>query len=402
MTTISQEGHGVDLDAITVRKRENILRVIRECDTDKKKKKKEKKEEITTTTIEDAVRREMIRFFRKFLRQSMERSPDFRKKVLSQWISERARRKLTFTTTTPSPSPSSPSSSSEEEEKAMIASLLDYYFPPWIAKDLPVYRFHLGEPISYTQALSHFREPDIRLDRLSPFKRSAFAVSDKRSATTMLYDPILMEQVPSEDMVQLKVDGELLSKEMFVHLCDSHRTTWCGKPNVGFKSPSGVIYGNLVLYNYDHADFFPQKPGTLSIRRIANRTGVPCQQKPVEMTPTHYFELSYSGYVFFLPDTKEGVLVLCLMKDAFKKGNLFAFSARGSRPRHGRVHKKTALEAGPYRYGFPDDTYLERVTSELNALGSSPYLYQFSQDPSFTVELDPYPKETRFRISVLP
>lgn len=83
------------------------------------------------------------------------------------------------------------------------------------------------------------------------------------------------------------------------------------------------------------------------------------------------------------------------MKDAFKKGNLYALSWNG-RVRHGRVHKKTSLSGTSHTY--PDDTYLQRVSGELSALGSTPFLYQFSEDPTYSPYKDPYPSETRFVI----
>lgn len=281
-----------------------------------------------------------------------------------------------------------------DENKINIENIISYYFPFYILKDIPILNYHLGLPISKKEAEHNFIEKDIKIDRLSPKKRSQYY-----NASDNLYlDVINFQWLPESEFVQLKETGELLEKNIFNEYIQNNKTIWCGKQNIGFKSPSDYIFGNLVLYNYDNIDFFPQKSGTLYISKIKNTNNIPCYKKNgIYIYPEFYFLLSYSGYYFYLPDTEDGRIVLCLMKDAFKKGNLFAFPKYSTIPRHGRIHKKTTLMG---IYGYPDDTYLERVIGELNSLGSSPFTYQFSNDPYYIIENDPYPLEKRFKIIV--
>jgi hypothetical protein len=118
---------------------------------------------------------------------------------------------------------------------------------------------------------------------------------------------------------------------------------------------------------------------------------------------SHYFILEYKptdkSYKiknkFYLPDTEEGRKVLGLFKDAFKKGNLFAFNPFDKWYRHGRIHKKTALIGD---HGYPDSNYFSRVIGELIDIGSSPEVYQFSADPHYIPSIDPYPDEKRYII----
>ena len=140
------------------------------------------------------------------------------------------------------------------------------------------------------------------------------------------------------------------------------------------------FFGNLVHFNYNpHDGFCPQRNGTLFIQLVNNNK---------------FFRLEYKRYRFYLPNTEYGKLVLCMMKDAFKKGNLFALTKEGH-IRHGRIHKKTSLHG---TYGFPDAGYTARVLGELNLLGSSPYTYQYSKDKNCDIGTDPYPEEKRWKI----
>lgn len=246
---------------------------------------------------------------------------------------------------------------------------------PKIDKDIPILSYKIGEPISKKEAMEAFIKNSVHLKQGQVF-----------------VDPITLDQYEKKDLVELKENDEIMSKETFHELLDRNMTTWCGKENVGFKSPiDGTIFGNLVLYNYNpnvvkkdgkiiDAGFFPQKPGTLSIQEGKS-----------------YFTLTYKSYRFYIPNTSKGKVLLCMMKDAFKKGNLFAFSNSG-RIRHGRVHKKTSLHGA---HGFPDEGYVDRCLGELNALGSSPYIYSFSKDKNYEIGVDPYPKEKRWKIQLI-
>lgn len=274
------------------------------------------------------------------------------------------------------------------------AAVLDRLFPI-VERDVDVLEDGLGSPISPEEACFRFVEPEIQMDRV-PNHQIPFL--DMKAGT--LTDVITLQDLPLSDFVQMRGTGELLSREAFQGFIDRNTTTWMGRPNVGFrfgkKEGSGdeFIYGNLVSWNFDRIGFFPQPPGVLTLRRVANGSNVPSSTRPKEVVPTHYFEGEFRGHRFFLPDTPDGRVVLSLFKDAFKKGNLYGMTSAG-RVRHGRVHKKTSLTG---TFGYPDDTYLVRVAGELRALGSTPFLYQFSTDPNYDPGTDPYPEEKSFRL----
>ncbi len=232
-----------------------------------------------------------------------------------------------------------------------------------VEKDIPILSYKIGEPISKKEALKEFVKKNVNLKQGQVF-----------------VDPISLDQFEKKDLVELKESDEIMSKESFEEYLDKNKTTWCGKQNIGFKSPNNTIFGNLVLFNYDPAGGFnPQQPGTLLIHEGKD-----------------YFTLQYKNYRFYIPNTLKGKLLLCMMKDAFKKGNLFAFSKSGT-IRHGRIHKKTSLHGS---HGFPDPGYIDRCLGELNALGSSPYIYSFSNDKNCEIGVDPYPEEKRWKIKM--
>jgi len=269
--------------------------------------------------------------------------------------------------------------------------LLDTLFP-FVAKDIDVAEYHLGFPVSAQEIRQKLVSSSIDLARIPKEQKDLLNLQKKT-----LLDVITLQQTPLSEFVQVRDTGELMTRDTLDDFIRRNTTTWRGKESVGFKTPGGAILGNLVSYNFDDTEFFPQRSGILTISRVPNHDRVASQLRPTPIVPTHFFRLEYKGHVSFLPDHTEGRVVLGLMKDAFKKGNLYAMSPTG-RVRHGRVHKKTALKGTSHSY--PDDTFLQRVSGELRALGSTPFLYQFSADPSYQPEKDPYPDEKRFTFSV--
>jgi hypothetical protein len=275
------------------------------------------------------------------------------------------------------------------QKKRVDTKTLDQRYPI-VIKDVDVLEYNLGQPVSVKEAHRVFLRSDIDVEKIPKDQKDHLDLENK----TMM-DFITLQETPLSDFVQLQVTGELLTRENFEEMVQHNTTRWCAKQSVGFKTPGGGILGNLVLYNFDGKSFFPQKPGTLRISTVPNVAQVPSETHPKVVVPSKYFRLEYFGKSSFLPDTSEGRRVLGLMKDAFKKGNLYAFDRYGY-VRNGRIHKKTSLSGTAWSY--PDDTYLQRVSGELSALGSTPFLYQFSDDPHYTPQKDPYPLETRFRI----
>lgn len=77
--------------------------------------------------------------------------------------------------------------------------------------------------------------------------------------------------------------------------------------------------------------------------------------------------------IAYLPDNKEGKEVLKLLKIAWDRRLCFAIGTSATTGQENvlvwNIHHKTAPNGGIYSYGFPDDTYLKRVKTELKAFG---------------------------------
>jgi len=76
----------------------------------------------------------------------------------------------------------------------------------------------------------------------------------------------------------------------------------------------------------------------------------------------------------YLPDNKEGNEVLRLLQLAWDRKLTFTIGTSVTNGTSNTViwngiHHKTATSGGPTNYGFPDETYLERVTQELKDVG---------------------------------
>ena len=76
--------------------------------------------------------------------------------------------------------------------------------------------------------------------------------------------------------------------------------------------------------------------------------------------------------IAFLPDNEAGRRVLELFKKAWKMKLTFTVGTSLSTGQKdvvtwNDIHHKTSLNGGPY--GYPDPTYLERVTADMHALG---------------------------------
>ena len=84
----------------------------------------------------------------------------------------------------------------------------------------------------------------------------------------------------------------------------------------------------------------------------------------------------YSGTIrnCFLPDTEEGKAVLEKLKIAFDRrltfvvGNSITSGKQNTVVWNG-IHHKTSVHGGPACYGYPDPTYLNRVSQELASVG---------------------------------
>jgi len=85
---------------------------------------------------------------------------------------------------------------------------------------------------------------------------------------------------------------------------------------------------------------------------------------------------SYSGTtrIAYLPNTAHGQVISQLLRLAFDHRLTFTIGTSVTTGRTNTVvwnniHHKTSLSGGPECYGYPDDTYLDRVEEELQAAG---------------------------------
>jgi len=283
------------------------------------------------------------------------------------------------------------------------------YFSDIPDKDIDIMDYKLGLPISRREAFDNFFNIGNSIDKSIIPKEQHGLI--KRG---MFTDPISMEEVPIQFVLQLKQCGTIMSRESLDSLIDSTKTVWQNKENVSFKSPvTNTIYGNLVSYNYND-DFLPQKNGILII--VSVKSSIPVKDTKKSPAISEWYEITYikpdrTPYTFrstampvklYYPQNDVGTKIVTLLCDCFKKGNLFAFDNTGQ-IRHGRVHKKTSLAND--EFGYPDDTYEMRITGELMSLGSTPYTSFFGKHKSIWENVtftDPYPDETRWVISCRP
>lgn len=85
-------------------------------------------------------------------------------------------------------------------------------------------------------------------------------------------------------------------------------------------------------------------------------------------------EFTGTRRIAYLPNTPEGSLVLRMFRLAFD--NRLMFTVGDSVTTGARntvvwncIHNKTSLHGGPNNFGYPDDSYLDRVKEELAAVG---------------------------------
>lgn len=283
------------------------------------------------------------------------------------------------------------------------------YFSGIPDKDIDIMDYKIGLPITYIEAFANFFNTGKHIDLSGIPNEQKGLVSNG-----IFTDPISMEEVSIEFVVQLKQCGTLMSRESLDTLIESNKSIWQKEENISFKSPiTNTIYGNLVLYNYND-EFLPQKNGIFYINVYKSHIAIKDTKKSLGLTD--WYEISYlkndrTPYIFrstslpvklYYPQNDAGTKIVTLMCDCFKKGNLFAFDSVG-RVRHGRVHKKTTLESN--EFGYPDDTYEMRVTGELMNLGSTSYTVFFGKynDPIHNIKfIDPYPDEHRWIIEINP
>ena len=119
-----------------------------------------------------------------------------------------------------------------------------------------------------------------------------------------------------------------------------------------------------------------QPPGTMNVKIMK---GTFCDGFNCDTICIDYNFLDGSGFsgtsrTAYLPDTKEGIKVLGLLKEAFDRRLLFTVgtsvvSGATNTTVWAGIHHKTSLSGGTSNYGFPDPTYFTRVQEELASKG---------------------------------
>ncbi|KAK3104695.1 hypothetical protein FSP39_007953 [Pinctada imbricata] len=139
----------------------------------------------------------------------------------------------------------------------------------------------------------------------------------------------------------------------------------------------GAVFGRLygdqppgTMTIYTQSASLPGYPddGTIEIRY-----NIPAgKQQENHPTPGAYYEaINRPG---FLPDNEKGRLVCKLLNVAFSRKQIFTIGRSRTTGKDGVVtwndiHHKTRREGGPPRFGYPDPSYLDRVTEELQVKG---------------------------------
>jgi len=108
--------------------------------------------------------------------------------------------------------------------------------------------------------------------------------------------------------------------------------------------------------------------GTIKIN-YAFSNGIQSQKHP---NPGKHF--SGTRRTAYLPDNKEGNDLLKLFKIAFDRKLIFRIGTSVTTGEENTVvwngiHMKTSLSGGPTNFGYPDDTYFDRVKEELKDFG---------------------------------
>jgi deltex-like protein len=178
----------------------------------------------------------------------------------------------------------------------------------------------------------------------------------------------LLELADSNDVVQLsKCQGHMFHKDCIIH---------CYQQDF-LKCPiCSTVYGTLVG---------TQPKGTMTVTKSSSKLpGYKCgtitvnyyfpngTQGPEHPNPGQAYEgTSRTGY---FPDNDEGNKVVNLLKIAWDRRLIFRIGTSVTTGQENCVvwngiHHKTSTSGGPSNYGYPDDTYLERVKDELAVKG---------------------------------
>ena len=78
-----------------------------------------------------------------------------------------------------------------------------------------------------------------------------------------------------------------------------------------------------------------------------------------------------------MPTSPEGIIVFNMLVEAFRRRLSFIVGQSLTTGKKNTVvwsgiHHKTSMHGGPTSFGFPDPSYLDRVSEELEVRGISP------------------------------
>ena len=103
-------------------------------------------------------------------------------------------------------------------------------------------------------------------------------------------------------------------------------------------------------------------------------SGFNCDTIVIQYIIPSGFGYSGTSRISYLPNNKEGREVLALLKIAFDRRLTFTVGTSVTTGRKNTVvwngiHHKTSLSGGPTQFGYPDNTYFNRVKEELASKG---------------------------------
>jgi rubredoxin len=231
-----------------------------------------------------------------------------------------------------------------------------------------------GAPRNYTLNLTHHYQTNTQTGFTRPIR---------------LVYPVVPKDVAAMD-IAVQANFKNLDADETCPLCLAEFTD---KDDVIYlKNCNGHYYHRLCPAGYSVIDYVQKNkkcpvckhfygeyigdmpPGTMQVQTIKSHLkGYPHKTKTLHITfqfpGTHRYGSDYREA--YLPDTPEGRKVLALFEEGWKRKVLFTVGYSQTRDMHNviiynGIHMKTSKSG---TYGYPDPTYLDRVTQEFSTKG---------------------------------
>ncbi|CAI9733114.1 probable E3 ubiquitin-protein ligase DTX3 [Octopus vulgaris] len=167
-----------------------------------------------------------------------------------------------------------------------------------------------------------------------------------------------------------------LCGHVFCQQCIDHSFSAIGQYCPICLKVYGVITGNQPSSSMTVQDSFSHLPGFENSHSYQISYHIPggVQGKNHPNPGKSYYGTDRTAY---LPKTEQGTTVLKMLQLAFSRRLIFTVGKSRTTNMENMVtwndiHHKTSRIGGPSGFGYPDDDYLNRVTSELSAKGITP------------------------------